>query len=446
MEAQCVKWKIEGEFITNLARSWFWDEDKPYEICEELLLKCLCGTDTSEIELKIIAQNIIEGRKKLVGINSFDLEDDNKNIRPITLKLEEIARKAKVEQLRNLMITRMIDFVDPYCTVKSKNGAIECEYINLEECKTWFWYSTDYIDNLYKRPKYPDDTDTMLLNENDNTLAGLWLCEFPEIAYKAISLHDTYPSCHPMKEQEDLIFWNDLYNVIKDDTRFQSKYFKKRNENYLAEMRMEEEKKLRESGKLTDKCIEDNIRSWSSKELILKEEAEKTISYANEWLSKNKKPEKGADVPSSYIIKYHTLHMIAQVLSENIKDRTLDDNDRHFMLLPDSYNKWEGLIAPNGDFYSCDFGGHNAKAYHLICAYPEKFPNIDYEHLGCDSSNSLDDILRQGWCATRYLPIYGCYIELPRTMRRECTKAQKDAIFDAKIRHNVAVDLSPIGY
>ena len=36
-----LQWKISGEFICNVARQWFWDENRPYEKSEELLLAAL---------------------------------------------------------------------------------------------------------------------------------------------------------------------------------------------------------------------------------------------------------------------------------------------------------------------------------------------------------------------------------------------------------------------
>jgi hypothetical protein len=29
--------KIDGEYITDLVRTFFWNEDKPYSTCEEIL-------------------------------------------------------------------------------------------------------------------------------------------------------------------------------------------------------------------------------------------------------------------------------------------------------------------------------------------------------------------------------------------------------------------------
>lgn len=92
-EAVQVGWRIDGEFITQLAREWLWLERKPYEKAEELLLSCLVTDQITDTEKKDIAQQILEGRKKLVGINTFSLEEDRENIRP----LSELLQKTEVE-------------------------------------------------------------------------------------------------------------------------------------------------------------------------------------------------------------------------------------------------------------------------------------------------------------------------------------------------------------
>ena len=70
-----LNFAIDGEFLTNIARDWFWNMNKSYKKCEELLLSCMAGG--SEEEKRHVCQDIIEGRKKLVGINEFELVDDN---------------------------------------------------------------------------------------------------------------------------------------------------------------------------------------------------------------------------------------------------------------------------------------------------------------------------------------------------------------------------------
>lgn len=33
-----LHFSMDGEFLTAIARDWFWNMDKPYKKCEELLL------------------------------------------------------------------------------------------------------------------------------------------------------------------------------------------------------------------------------------------------------------------------------------------------------------------------------------------------------------------------------------------------------------------------
>lgn len=74
-EELSLSFNIQGEFVTRIAREWFYYENKPYETVEELLLSCMCGTDISTEELKRMAQEIILGRAEFKGWsadNSFE--------------------------------------------------------------------------------------------------------------------------------------------------------------------------------------------------------------------------------------------------------------------------------------------------------------------------------------------------------------------------------------
>ena len=99
MSTQTLHWSISGEFITDIARSWFWDENKPYETCEELLLNCLISPKLTLEDRKNIARDIIEGRKKITGVNELTVENDGKNIRPIQTKIKELMHKNYVNTL-----------------------------------------------------------------------------------------------------------------------------------------------------------------------------------------------------------------------------------------------------------------------------------------------------------------------------------------------------------
>lgn len=83
-----MNFNITGDYITELARSWFYEERRPYKVVEELLLECMCGTDTPKETLKGYAFDIINLTRKFVG----ETQDDSFGL------IEE--EKEKVEILR----------------------------------------------------------------------------------------------------------------------------------------------------------------------------------------------------------------------------------------------------------------------------------------------------------------------------------------------------------
>lgn len=71
VEKQTLSFGITGEFITRIAREWFFIEHKPYEVVEEFLLSCMAGTDTPKGKLQLMAQDVLLGRAEFRG-NSWD--------------------------------------------------------------------------------------------------------------------------------------------------------------------------------------------------------------------------------------------------------------------------------------------------------------------------------------------------------------------------------------
>ena len=49
---QTVHFSLNGDFITDLARSWLYEEKRPYNKVMELLLACLHGSKFSESKLE----------------------------------------------------------------------------------------------------------------------------------------------------------------------------------------------------------------------------------------------------------------------------------------------------------------------------------------------------------------------------------------------------------
>ena len=168
-----LQWKIDGEFICDIARQWFWEENRDYEKCEELLLSAL-GTDELTLEeKKEIARDIIEGKKKLVGVNECVLVDDNKNVRHIQDKIKKLNQKMLIDKIRSDMNVNAINYVDPYSTVKSVKSAKIKDVTTYEEVYNYFCFSEFDYD---KRRDF---------TENDGiTKCGLWLLDNPELVAK----------------------------------------------------------------------------------------------------------------------------------------------------------------------------------------------------------------------------------------------------------------------
>lgn len=68
-----MQFHIDSAFLTDVARSWFWNEKMPYKKSEELLMCCLNTDKLSLEEKKAICKDVIEGRKKFVGIDEWNI-------------------------------------------------------------------------------------------------------------------------------------------------------------------------------------------------------------------------------------------------------------------------------------------------------------------------------------------------------------------------------------
>ena len=72
-----ISFNIQGNFITQMAKEWFFIENKGYDKVMDLLLSCMEGTEQSEKELKRLAEDILLGRAALVGStkdNTYHME------------------------------------------------------------------------------------------------------------------------------------------------------------------------------------------------------------------------------------------------------------------------------------------------------------------------------------------------------------------------------------
>lgn len=117
MDSRRVSFAITGEFVTRTARSWYWDECKPWSKVEELLLSCMCGTEHSHEELIELARKVVYGKAKFIGNTSdgsYDLVDDDNDL--VSENLEYLRSECKRLKEENREITerytRLVEYLD----------------------------------------------------------------------------------------------------------------------------------------------------------------------------------------------------------------------------------------------------------------------------------------------------------------------------------------------
>lgn len=66
-----LHFSMDGEFLTAIERDWFWNMDKPYKKCEELLLSCMMGGN--EEEKRMFARTLSKAGKDLLVSMSLNL-------------------------------------------------------------------------------------------------------------------------------------------------------------------------------------------------------------------------------------------------------------------------------------------------------------------------------------------------------------------------------------
>lgn len=67
VEERTLSFSIQGEFITQLTREWFYCAEKDIHKIIGILVDCMAGTDTPEEQLKRYAEDVLLGRAAIVG-------------------------------------------------------------------------------------------------------------------------------------------------------------------------------------------------------------------------------------------------------------------------------------------------------------------------------------------------------------------------------------------
>lgn len=373
--------QIDGEFVTNLARTLFWDDHRPIQNSIDIIASCVQNATSDEI--RTIVTDILEGRKKFVGVNEFQLVDDNERIRPLLDHIKTQEREKGIAAIRLDMKGNFRKYVDIWSTIKSSHIDVLMNHNmpqTFEECRKWYTMEKSLYSPYDDDSPYHGYNDIYIKNTplyNTPTMGGLWLIEEPDLVYDACK-GDLYLI-------GTLEFWKAIYEKKKYDPAFQS-----RNQRYLFSIKHKP-------------SVEERIQYLIDAQQ--KKQKQKEPEYlSHEW----------------FVYQY-----------ERTKDIT-------YHLQPDDMEKWEGLIAPNGDFYSCEFGGHNSKAYYLLTQHPEWAPISEKsQQKDIRIDNALDVLIANGWCATRSV-MYDHYV-LP-SFPKKPTKAQLDCILHAIDKHEVHIN------
>lgn len=120
-----MQFHIDSAFLTDIARSWFWNEKMPYKKSEELLMCCLNTDKLSLEEKKAICKDVIEGRKKFVGIDECQIVDDGKNVRTIDEELKNHTRYNTIAAIKTDIACNPFKYLDPF--------SVNCSYSELAE-------------------------------------------------------------------------------------------------------------------------------------------------------------------------------------------------------------------------------------------------------------------------------------------------------------------------
>lgn len=205
---ETLSWNVEGEFITDLARSWFYDEKRPYEKVEELLLGCMCGTDTPLDILKKYAFQIIIFMKKFegsTGDNTFGLVDEDIE------RQKELKKQYPMYKYANDIINNdKIPFeVCEYGFIDTKGKYIPvgwCEHSDYAEL--WLKENVSFEERM--KSNHRNSTDFIVYEKGwiliDNPQQGSGIVQTPlRINNKQKeTLYDYYVFHHKMQEAMEL--------------------------------------------------------------------------------------------------------------------------------------------------------------------------------------------------------------------------------------------------
>ena len=201
-----MQFHIDSAFLTDIARSWFWNEKMPYKKSEKLLMCCLNTDKLSLEEKKAICKDVIEGRKKFVGIDECQIVDDGKNVRTIDEELKNHTRYNAIAAIKTDIACNLFKYLDPFsvnCSYselaeKIKSGEIENTISDIEDyllnyhevkeddvlnCGMWLWQRPEFITDICDASKIPEGNSPLVAYKD-----GFW--RYIYVALKKKGTHE----------------------------------------------------------------------------------------------------------------------------------------------------------------------------------------------------------------------------------------------------------------
>ena len=369
-----VCFKVEGEWLTNFFRTRFWDDKCGYETAIKIIQDSL--GDISE-DLCI---DILEGRKKLVGINELDLVEDNENIRPLSKYIKQQEEENRKKSIMLDIENYPYKYIDYYacCVSHVITDIFEKDNLSAKEIQEELAKRTEYTDILLNGcdfiiyTKRTADIIMRLTNKNSCDKN-----EFQDIIFKFYeelidSLREKKISYSELDEYYQAIIWRN------------GKYaqHKKISWDYLGEKTF--------NRKFSD--FNKTQQSENIKEEFLKEHEEYSLPMIN-FLDKN-----GVKVSD-----------ISDLLNTN-------NNDDFDTSPTEPKGGWDGYIDREGYFYPTKPIGirwykGTANCHYEWAVQYLKENNIEYS---IDAKDYMIDVL--GWCDISHLTLVSStvYVNIPR--------------------------------
>jgi hypothetical protein len=174
---ETLHFNILGDWVTDTARSWLYEEKRPYEKVLDFLLSSMEGSTLSREELRKFANDILVGKKRLTGStidNTYGMMDDDTDIIgkysdyfSNKIPEQETEEEERIAESRE-RINRLFKSVNSMSPVKNSEGSKDYGWLNPNgkfypvpwgEHTKWAY---EYVEKHYPKADYMDEADFLI--------------------------------------------------------------------------------------------------------------------------------------------------------------------------------------------------------------------------------------------------------------------------------------------